>query len=676
MNFSSMTKVEAHHKILNLRTELNDHNHRYYVEDSPIIKDFEFDLLLEELQKLESAFPEFQDSNSPTKRVGGTITKNFETVAHKYPMLSLSNTYSREELEEYFQRITKLLNEEIEFVCELKYDGAAIGITYENGFFAKAVTRGDGSKGDDISANVKTIATIPLELKGQGFPDSFEIRGEIFMLLDGFKKLNESRLNEGLETFANPRNTASGTLKMKDSSVVATRALDSFLYYIFSEEEVASNHYDSIVKARDWGFKIPSVSNKYIQKAKNIEEIFEFINYWDEHRHNLPFEIDGIVIKVNNYVQQQRLGTTAKSPRWAIAYKFKAAEVSTVLNSVSYQVGRTGAITPVANLSPVHLAGTTVKRASLHNADQIAKLELRVGDHVFVEKGGEIIPKVTGVDLQFRSINSEEFTYATHCPECSTELVREEGEAQHYCPNINTCPPQVTGRIQHFISRKAMDIEGIGGETIELLVKEGLIQNYTDLYKLSKEQLLPLERMAEKSVQNIIDGIELSKEVPFPHVLFGLGIRYVGETVAKKLARHFETMDKLIAASYEELLVVDEIGESIAKSFTEFFSIEDNSKLIEELVDAGLQMQIEKVEGGSQSLEGLKIVISGSFEKFSRTELKDLIEKHGGKNTGSVSAKTDLIVAGEGMGPSKRKKAEDLGVKIIDENEFAQMIAQ
>ena len=670
-----MNKGEAQKRILELREELNQHNHNYYVLDNPSISDYDFDMLLEELQNLENSFPEFMDPNSPSKRVGGDITKNFETVVHKYPMLSLSNTYSKEEFEDFIKRISKMVPEEMEFVCELKYDGAAIGINYKNGQFEKAVTRGDGSKGDNISANVKTISSIPLKLKGDSYPPDFEIRGEIFMLLDGFRKLNESREEEGLETFANPRNTASGTLKMQDSAIVASRDLDSFLYYVFSENSIADNHYDSILKVREWGFKIPPPEKKYIQKAKNIDEIFEFINYWDENRQQLPFEIDGIVIKVNSYAQQQRLGSTAKSPRWAIAYKFKAEEVSTQLKFVSYQVGRTGAITPVANLEPVLLAGTTVKRASLHNADQIAKLDLREGDFVFVEKGGEIIPKVTGVDLSRRPADSIAFKYAEFCPECNSPLIRKEGEAQHYCPNASICPPQVSGRIQHFISRKAMDIEGLGGETVDLLVEAGLIRNYADLYLLKKEELLPLERMAEKSAQNIIDGIEKSKEIPFQRVLFALGIRYVGETVAKKLALHFESMDKLLHASLEDLLTVDEIGQRIAESFTEFFSQEENREMIERLKAAGLQMEMVKQEGASKKLEGLKIVISGSFERYSRTEIKELIEKHAGKNTDSVSANTDLIVAGEGMGPSKRKKAEDLGVKIIDENQFAEMIA-
>lgn len=669
-----MDQASAERKIRELREELQTHNYRYYVEDNPTISDFEFDRMLRELQDLETSFPEFDDPNSPTRRVGGDITKNFETVKHKYPMLSLSNTYSDEELQDYLDRINKLLPDEAEFVCELKYDGAAIGITYKNGLLERAVTRGDGTQGDDITANVKTIPSVPLKLRGDNYPDEFEIRGEIFMLLEGFAKLNAERSAEGLETFANPRNTASGTLKMQDSSVVASRALDCFLYYVLADEELFEDHYASIKAAGEWGFKVPRTENKYIELARSKEEIMSFIAYWDKKRHDLPFEIDGIVIKVNSYSQQRKLGSTAKSPRWAIAYKFKAEQVSTRLNSVSYQVGRTGAITPVAELEPVLLAGTTVKRASLHNADQIEKLDLRVGDHVFVEKGGEIIPKVIGVDMAKRQADAQVFHYIENCPECNTPLERTDGEAIHYCPNQNGCPPQVKGRIQHFISRKAMDIEGMGGETVEQLVNEGLINNYADLYYLTKEQLLPLERMAEKSAQNIIDGIEASLAIPFERVLFALGIRFVGETVAKKLARHFESIDKIIEASKEELLNVDEIGERIADSVIEFFGQDSNLEIVQRLRDKGINTVIEKQEGGSQKLDGLTIVISGSFENFSRTEVKELIEKHGGKNTGSVSSKTDLIIAGEGMGPSKRKKAEDLGIKIIGEEEFTGMI--
>lgn len=670
----AMTKDQAKASIEALSKELMHHNHQYYVLDQPEISDYDFDMKLKELQKLEEQFPEFKVATSPTQRVGGEITKNFETVKHKYPMLSLANTYSKEELEDFLKRIDKSINEPVEFVCELKYDGAAIGITYKNGVLARAVTRGDGTQGDDITANVRTIRSVPLRLQGTDFPEELEIRGEIFMLLEGFAKLNQQRIEDGEEPFANPRNTASGTLKMQDSSIVASRALDCFLYYILTDDRLFDNHFESMQKAAEWGFKVPPAEKKYIAKAKNIDEIFDFINYWEEHRHELPFEIDGIVIKVNDYAQQEKLGTTAKSPRWAISYKYKAEQVSTRLNSITYQVGRTGAITPVANLEPVLLAGTTVKRASLHNADQIEKLDLHVGDHVFVEKGGEIIPKVVGVDFEKRSPETAAVEYATHCPECGTGLIRKEGEAQHYCPNDDGCPPQIKGRIQHFISRKAMDIEGMGGETVDQFVNEGLIANYADLYDLQKEQLLPLDRMAEKSAQNIIDGIEASKAIPFERVLFALGIRYVGETVAKKLARHFGNIDSLMQASVEELTNVDEIGQRIAESVTAFFADPAKVEAVERLKTKGLQFEVQQQEGASNKLDGLTIVISGNFERYSRKEIKELIEKHGGKNTGSVSGKTDLIIAGEGMGPSKRKKAEDLGVKIIDENEFAEMI--
>lgn len=671
----AMTKEEAKSQIEELSQELMHHNHQYYVLDNPEISDYDFDQKLKQLQKLEDAFPEFKLSTSPTQRVGGDVTKNFETIKHKSRMLSLANTYSKEELEDFIKRIGKSISDPVEFVCELKYDGAAIGITYKNGILERALTRGDGTQGDDITANVRTIRSVPLQLHGNDFPEELEIRGEIFMLLEGFAKLNQQRIEDGEEPFANPRNTASGTLKMQDSSIVASRSLDCFLYYILTDDRLFDNHFESMQKAAQWGFKVPSADKNYIAKAKNVDEIFDFINYWEEHRHELPFEIDGIVVKVNDYAQQEKLGFTAKSPRWAISYKYKAEQVSTKLNSITYQVGRTGAITPVANLEPVQLAGTTVKRASLHNADQIEKLDLRVGDHVYVEKGGEIIPKVVGVDFDQRPADLESVKYATHCPECNTELIRKEGEAQHYCPNDEGCPPQIKGRIQHFISRKAMDIEGMGGETVDQFVNEGLISNYADLYTLQKEQLLPLERMAEKSAQNIIEGIEASKEIPFERVLFGLGIRYVGETVAKKLARHFGNIDALMAASLEELTNVDEIGERIAESVTAFFADSAKVDTVGRMKLAGLQFEVVQQEGASTKLDGKTIVISGNFEKYSRKEIKELIERHGGKNTGSVSGKTDLIVAGEGMGPSKRKKAEDLGVKIIDENEFAQLIA-
>ncbi len=674
LQYLRMTKDQAKQQIDALSTLLQHHNYLYYIKDAPEISDYEFDQTLKELQKLEEEFPEFKLANSPTQRVGGGITKDFPTVKHKYPMMSLANTYSKEELEDFLGRIAKSISDPVEFVCELKYDGAAIGISYKNGVLDKAVTRGDGTQGDEITANVRTIKTIPLVLRGNDHPQEFEIRGEIFMLLEGFARLNQERIEEGLEPFANPRNTASGTLKMQDSSIVASRPLDCFLYYIIMDDRQLESHYESIMQAREWGFKTPPPEKNYIAKANNIDEIFDFINYWEQHRHELPFEIDGIVIKVNSYAQQEKLGSTAKAPRWAISYKYKAEQVSTRLNSITYQVGRTGAITPVANLEPVQLAGTTVKRASLHNADQIEKLDLRVGDHVYVEKGGEIIPKVVGVDFEQRPPDLEPVKYITNCPECGTELIRNEGEAQHYCPNDDGCPPQIKGRIQHFISRKAMDIEGMGGETVELFVNAGLISSYADLYQLTKEDLLPLDRLAEKSAQNIIDGIEASKQIPYERVLFGLGIRYVGETVAKKLARHFGDIDALMKAPFEELVNVSEIGERIALSVREFFEDETKVAIVERLKGAGLQFEVVQQEGASTKLDGLTIVISGNFERYTRKEIKELIEKHGGKNTGSVSGKTDLIVAGEGMGPSKRQKAESLGVRIIDENEFAQLI--
>lgn len=672
-----MTEAAAQQEIEALRRALEEYNYQYYILDQPVISDREFDLKMRELQDLEAAFPQFDDPQSPSKRVGGGLVKSFTTVAHRRPMLSLSNTYSREELEAFLERLRKSIDEPLEFVCELKYDGAATSIRYENGRLAQALTRGDGSQGDDITENIKTIGSIPLRLRGKGWPAEFEIRGEVFMPLAGFAELNQKRLEEGLEPFANPRNCASGSLKMQDSKVVAERPLDSFLYYLLREDEAGpDNHYDSVVLAREWGFKIPDPAQRLMAKAHSIEAIFEFINYWESRRHQLPFEIDGIVIKVNHYRSQERLGHTAKSPRWAIAYKYASEVQETMLQSVSYQVGRTGAITPVANLAPVALAGTTVKRASLHNADQIQRLDLREGDYVYVEKGGEIIPKVTGVNFEKRQPQSRPLRYPEHCPECGTPLVRQAGEALHYCPNSQACPPQITGRLQHFISRKAMDIEGLGSETIEQLVRAKLLERPSDLYRLAAADLLPLERLAEKSVQNILQAIETSKQVAFPRVLFALGIRYVGETVAKKLARHFESMTALQAATEEELTEVSEIGSRIAQSLRQFFDQEENQRELEALAEAGLQFEYQSSPSNHerQVLAGQSVVISGNFTRFSRTELKDLIEHYGGKNTGSVSGKTNLIVAGEGMGPSKRKKAEALGVKIIDEAEFAKLL--
>lgn len=671
-----MTREEAQHKISQLSNELAHHNHLYYVKDTSVISDQEFDHKLRELQDLEETWPEFKTGTSPTQRVGGDITRNFSTVPHKYPMLSLSNTYSREELEEFITRIRKTITEPLEFVCELKYDGAAIGIIYQKGKLHRAVTRGDGTKGDDITTNIKTIRSIPLQLKGTNYPDEFEVRGEIFMLLEGFAKLNAQRLANGEELFANPRNTASGTLKMQDSGIVATRPLDSYLYNAMMDDYPYSTHMEGIERAATWGFKVPDPKHNFIRIAHDLDDIFEFVSYWEAKRHELPFEIDGIVIKVNSLSVQEQLGATAKSPRWAIAYKYKAEQSTTVLESITYQVGRTGAITPVANLQPVKLAGTTVKRASLHNADQIERLDLRIGDRVFVEKGGEIIPKVTAVDITNRPPSLEPVHYITRCPECDTELQRNEGEANHYCPNESGCPPQIKGRIIHFISRKAMDIEGMGPETVELMVNKGLISNYSDLYSLEQDQLMSLDRMAEKSAQNIIDGITKSTEIEFERVLFALGIRYVGETVAKTLARHYRTIDQLMEASVEDLQEVPEIGARIAGSVIEFFGKENNRQLIELLVDAGLNFETNAPEPLSGALTGKSIVVSGTFESFDRNQLKQLIELHGGRNVSSVSGKTDLIVAGADMGPAKRLKAEKLGVQIIGEEEFSQIINQ
>jgi DNA ligase (NAD+) len=660
-------------KIEQLRAELNEHNYKYYVLNEPAITDYEFDMKLEELIRLEKEYPEFQDDNSPSKRVGGDITKSFPTVKHKYPMLSLSNSYSIEEVREFDERAKKTLEANPEYVCELKYDGVAIGITYKNGKFFRAVTRGDGSEGEDITANVKTIRTIPLTLNGN-FPQEFDIRGEIIFPLDAFNKLNEERRKQEEPEFANPRNTASGTLKLQDSSIVASRGLDCYLYSVYSDEKLFTNHYDAVLTASKWGFKIPSIEKKYIFKASSIEEIEKHINYWDTHRNNLPFIIDGIVIKVNDYNQQEILGYTAKSPRWAIAYKFKAEKVLTKLESVSFQVGRTGAITPVANLTPVELGGTTVKRASLHNQDQMEKLDLRENDFVYVEKGGEIIPKIVGVEESKRDHHSQKIQFIQNCPECSSELVRKEGEAQHFCPNENGCKPQIIGKIQHFIGRKMMDIDGLGNETVEQLFDAGLIKDISDLFELTKEQLLPLERMAEKSVQNLLDGIEQSKKVTFDRVLFALGIRHVGETVAKKLAKHFKSIQAISSATFEELCEVDEIGDKIAQSVINYFNDDKNRALIEKLIAAGLNFELKETEQTKDTLKGKSFVISGVFETFSRDELKDSIEKNGGKVVGSISKKTDFVIAGDNMGPSKLQKAQELGVKIISENDYKEMI--
>ena len=664
--------ISVQQQINSLREELNLHNHNYYVKDEATISDFEFDVKLKELEALESAHPQFYDANSPSQRVGGTITKNFNTILHQNRMYSLDNSYSKDDLLDWEKRLQKNLGTEtIEYTCELKYDGASINLSYENGNFIKAVTRGDGFQGDEVTQNIRTIRSIPLKVSSS-FMDNFEMRGEIILPLVGFQKMNEARLLNGEEAYRNPRNTASGSLKLQDSSEVAKRPLDCLLYQVVANERKYATHYDSLLAARKAGFKIP----KTIMLASSIEEVFRFVNEWDMKRHQLPYETDGVVIKVNNLQQQEELGYTAKSPRWAVAYKFKAAQVSTVLKEITYQVGRTGAITPVANLEPVQLAGTTVKRASLHNADQINKLDIRINDTVFVEKGGEIIPKIIAVDFTKRAEYSQSTIYATHCPECQTALVRSEGDAKHYCPNMYGCAPQITGRIQHFISRKAMNIDGLGGETVDLLRKEGLIENYADLYNLTAEQVIPLERMAEKSAKNMIEGINKSKEIPFEKVLFALGIRFVGETVAKKLAKHFKSIDNLMAADIETLISVDEIGDRIAESIQEFSNDLSNILLINRLKSYGVQMQIseEDLIGLTDKLQGKVFIVSGVFYKMTRNELKKSIEDNGGRVSSSISKKTDYIVAGDKMGPSKKTKADDLGVTIISEDDFIEMI--
>lgn len=662
-------------EIQRLTDELNRHNHLYYVESNPEISDYDFDQLLQKLQQLEKEHPEFASDLSPTKRVGGDITKKFETVKHRFPMLSLSNSYSEEEIIEWGNRIKKSIETPVEYVCELKYDGVAIGISYLNGKLVRAVTRGDGVQGEDVTNNVKTIKTIPLQLKGD-FPDDFEIRGEIFFPIKAFEKTNEERRINGEAEFANPRNSASGTLKSQDSKVVASRGLDCMLYGIYGDDLPFDNHIESVQKAKDWGFKVPNLTDKYIFKTDSIDGIMEFIHFWDTKRHDLPFEIDGIVIKVNSYEIQSELGFTAKSPRWAIAYKFKAERVETVLEEVTFQVGRTGAITPVANLKPVHLGGTTVKRASLHNADQIGKLDLHIGDSVYVEKGGEIIPKIVGVNEGLRSSSAVKVEFIDVCPECQTELIRREGEVQHFCPNEKTCPPQVKGKIEHFIARKAMNIDGLGSETVDLLFSKGLVKNVADLYDLTFDQVIDLERMAEKSANNLLKGIVDSKQISFERVLFAVGIRFVGETVAKQLAKSFKNIEALALAKFDELVAVDEIGEKIAISVQNYFLDEENVNLIERLQKAGLQFEVEEKVLSSENLKGKNFVVSGVFSLFSRDELKGLIEQHGGKNVSSISSKTDYVIAGANMGPAKLEKAMQLGVEIISEEDFVRMIGK
>jgi DNA ligase (NAD+) len=660
-------------KLEALREELRIHNYNYYVLDEATISDYEFDIKMKELAELESNYPQYYDVNSPTQRVGGQVTKSFDTVKHKNRMYSLDNSYSKEDLMDWEKRIKKILEtDDISYTCELKYDGASINLTYENGSLISAVTRGDGFEGDKVTANIKTIRSIPLVLKEE-FVDSFEIRGEIILPLDGFNALNQERIESGEDPYSNPRNTASGSLKLQDSSEVARRPLDCLLYHVVTNKNPFKTHFETMEHAKKMGFKVPGA----ISKCQSINEVFNFIEKWDTQRHELPYETDGIVIKVDSLQQQDELGFTAKAPRWAIAYKFKTEQASTLLNEISYQVGRTGAITPVANLEPVQLAGTTVKRASLHNADQIEKLDIRIGDTVYVEKGGEIIPKIVGVNLEERPLNSKKTQYITQCPDCDTTLIRSEGDAKHFCPNEYGCPTQITGRIQHYISRKAMNIDGLGSETVELLFNEGLIYNYADLYELQEAQITPLERMAEKSAKNIIEGIEKSKEIPFEKVLFALGIRFVGETVAKKLAKHFKSIENLMQASFDELVTVDEIGDRIAESVIEFSNNLVNIQLVDRLRNYGVQLEVsqESLANTTDLLQGKIFVVSGVFTQFDRNELKKSIEDNGGKVVSAISKKTSFVIAGENMGPSKRIKAENLGVSMISENDYIELIS-
>jgi DNA ligase (NAD+) len=666
-----MDPSSAGHRISELRRQLNEHNYKYYVRSQPSVSDFEYDMLLKELIDLEAAHPEFYDPDSPSQRVGDDRNQEFRQVKHVYPMLSLGNTYSKEEVTDFFNRIDKVITEKVEYVCELKYDGASISLTYDKGKLLQAVTRGDGETGDDVINNIRTIRSIPLRLTGTDYPERFVMRGEVFLPRSGFEKMNMEREETGEIPFANPRNAASGTLKIQNSSLVAKRPLDCFLYSMLGEDLPFKSHFENLQKAHVWGFKIPD----YIKKCNSTDEVFEFIDYWENERKKLPFDIDGVVIKVNSYNQQQMLGFTAKSPRWAIAYKYKAEQALTRLISIDYQVGRTGAITPVANLEPVKLAGTIVKRASLHNADQIELLDIRINDFVYIEKGGEIIPKVVGVEKSKRDISSQPVKYIEDCPACHTRLIRKEGEAKHYCPNEAGCPPQIKGKLEHFVSRRAMDI-GLAEATIGQLYNHGFLKDVADFYALKKEDLVNLERFADKSADNLVKSIAKSLNVPFDRVLYALGIRYVGETVAKKLAAHFNNIDNLMNASFEELTDVEEIGDKIADSIIEYFKNEKHWQLVSRLKAAGisLKMEGEQVWIISQKLKDKSFVISGVFEKFSRDELKNMIEKHGGKHISSVSSKTDYIIAGENMGPSKLKKAQELGIKIIGEAEFLKMI--
>ncbi|MHC5310761.1 NAD-dependent DNA ligase LigA [Myroides sp. LJL116] len=659
-------------KMESLRVELNTYNYEYYVLDTPSISDFEFDQKLKELEALEKQYPQYMDMNSPTQRVGGEITKNFKTIEHQHRMYSLDNSYSVEDLKDWELRLEKVLGHiPTGYTCELKYDGASISITYENGVLLRAVTRGDGTQGDDVTANIRTIKSVPLVLKGN-YPALFDIRGEIVLPFEGFEKMNRALIEMGETPYSNPRNTASGSLKLQDSAEVAKRPLECLLYNVVGSDLPFSSQMDSLESARSWGFKVPNVS----KLVSSLDQVIAFIEYWDKHRSELPYETDGVVIKVNDLQDQQELGFTSKAPRWAIAYKFKAEQVETTLESITYQVGRTGAITPVANLEPVQLAGTIVRRASLHNADQIAKLDVRVNDKVFVEKGGEIIPKIVGVNVEVRAQDSVKTVYIKECPECGTALKRTPGEAQHYCPNFSQCPPQIAGRIQHFISRKALDIQGLGEETVILLCKNHLVENYADLYDLTIDQVLPLDRMAQKSAENLINGIQGSKTIPFERVLFGLGIRFVGETVAKKLAQHYKNIDALAHAGFLDLIEVDEIGERIAQSVIDFFSSAQNREIIQRLKDYGVQMEVQEKESTvvSDVLLGKTIVVSGVFTQMTRDQIKQSIEDHGGKNGSSISSKTDFVVAGDKMGPSKLEKANKLGITILSEQDFIDMI--
>ena len=658
-------------RIKELRTLLHHYNVEYYVHSRSLISDFDFDHLMKELEELEEKYPVFYDENSPSKRVGGEVTKSFQSYAHEYPMLSLSNSYSKQDIIDFDLRVKKVIDVPFEYICELKYDGVAISLIYEDGELIRAVTRGDGTTGEVVTNNIRTISSIPLKLIGN-FPKKIEVRGEVIFPNPAFNKLNKQRQAEGLPMFANPRNTASGSLKLQDSAEVAKRKLDCFLYAAFLNDSNFNNAFDQYEYLEKLGFKTPQSTERFIEKSNSIDQIMDFINYWEKERENLDFEIDGIVIKVDKLDFQLQIGNTAKSPRWAIAYKYKAQQVSTILKNITFQVGRTGAITPVAQLKPVEISGSVVKRASVHNEDQIKKLDLRIGDQVFVEKGGEIIPKVTGVLLEERIKSSQPFNFIKYCPECNNQLIRDEGEAQHYCPNSEGCPPQIKGKMIHFIGRKQMNIDGIGSETIDLLFNEGLVKNIADLYELKKTDILPLERMAEKSADNIIKGIEESKKTPFHKLLFALGIRYVGETVAKKLVSHFMSMDALLKTNQEELESVDEIGDKIAVSVLEFIQNENNIILINRLKEYGLNMEIsrKKLEQSSNLLQGKKIVVSGKFNVHSRDEIKDMITLHGGQIVSSVSAQTNLIVAGENMGPSKLAKAKSLDIEILTESEF------